>query len=925
MVVNHGSTIWAKTDMAGDTDKWLSLRQHLLDTEGVSHYVWRDYLPSGVRARIDAALGGHGETVLAFLAGVHDIGKCTPAFEKQASYRDDLMDMLNAGGFTIPAGLGPSSNLRHETSGFMALMSWFQSHGVRLRDGERLAIIVGGHHGVYHSKTEYGRIDLGSYYGVGAWSDERTAIIDWMSDRTGFLTIVPDIQFSNIAYPIQSMLTACVVMSDWIASSAWLFPLRFDGNVPAGKERKRVDSAWRSIRLPTPWVYAERPNDVGDMLSEWFSLPHEVTPTEFQHDMVIEAESVHSPTMIILEAPMGSGKTEAALMAASIIGRNTGAGGVAFALPTQATANGMMGRFESWLPHVTNGVESFELLHGRSALNADYAELRKVCVSDESPVVVNRWFDGSKRGILASFVVCTIDQILMAALQAKHFDLRHLGLAGKVVIVDEVHAADDFMMVYLDRALEWLASLGCSVILMSATLPAARKNKMVSAYTSGLRGTVTSLTADDAAYPALTLVDTGGMRHVHPQYTSTSQSIAVEHCGSDDVPSVVSDAVSDGGCACVVCNTIGSAQSLYSKMLARGFGHDEIMLVHSRFNGRDRAARDGALLRMFGPDVSERPKRFIVIGTQVLEQSLDIDFDFMVSEIAPIDLILQRAGRLHRHSWTERPDSLRTPRLVVTGYEINGDEISIDEGSLFVYGFGISKNKSKILRSISLIESSRHSFTIPDDINGLIQRGYDYESKWDGLFSDEIDIEDGKLDRIIRTKERDAQTTVLADPFPAIRPGEMVRVSSVLYGCNDKGSVSDQKLMARVRDSDSSLSVIVLLKAQGGLLLSSEDIRSQYGIIGMNESISHDMAVVIMSQTINLPPLLSHPGIIDGTIRELEKDKIDAWQTSPLLAGELVLLLDENGERTMEIGNAVFHVRYDTDMGLVVDKIRKNK
>ena len=201
------------------------------------------------------------------------------------------------------------------------------------------------------------------------------------------------------------------------------------------------------------------------------------------------------PGLLIIEAPMGNGKTEASLLCAEVMAAKSGAGGVAYLLPTMATSNAMFSRVEEWLKTVPDSkggsMESMQLLHSKAALNPDYSKLRSwgsTWMGDEAKanveegVVAHQWFAGKKRGLLSSFVVGTVDQLLMAALKVKHVQLRHLGLAGKVVVVDEVHAYDAYMNTYLDRILTWLGAYGVPTILLSATLPANRRDELIHAY-----------------------------------------------------------------------------------------------------------------------------------------------------------------------------------------------------------------------------------------------------------------------------------------------------------------------------------------------------------------------------------------------------------------------------------------------------------
>ncbi|MEK8106498.1 hypothetical protein NKG94_17000 [Micromonospora sp. M12] len=189
--------------------------------------------------------------------------------------------------------------------------------------------------------------------------------------------------------------------------------------------------------------------------------------------------------------------------------RRTGASGCYLALPTRATSDAMFARMLSWLrrlpdAQVGRGDRDVRLAHGKAALNPEYDQLRMTSLpsgiaedTGGAAIGVHRWLAGPKRTLLSSFVVGTIDQLLFAALRSKHLVLRHLGLAGKVVVIDEAHAYDVYMGRFLDRALEWLGAYGVPVVVLSATLPAHRRAELMAAYDNGRLGPLPALTWRD--------------------------------------------------------------------------------------------------------------------------------------------------------------------------------------------------------------------------------------------------------------------------------------------------------------------------------------------------------------------------------------------------------------------------------------------
>lgn len=930
-MVKSGMCIWAKTDMKEPSSLlWLSLRQHLLDTMGISHYIFTRYLSSHTRDILNACFHGYAEQVLAFLSGVHDIGKCTPAFEKQVmdSGYDFLIDNLDEHGLDIPPHV-ESKRLRHETSGFYAVRHWLMNHGFSKDYANTLSIAVGGHHGTYHDAQVYASVPRKrNEYGDMAWDNERTSIMDEMSSISGFdmIRAILSSDEHTITMPVQSILTGCIVMSDWISSSTWTFPLLPTGTY-AGEEQVRIDEGWRRAKLDSSWDVS-RPDNTEDMLHHEFDVPDEAEPNAMQMAAVDIARESHSPSMMIIEAPMGSGKTEAALMCAHHLAYNNGYGGVAFSLPTQATANGILPRVMKWIPKTTGGRESVELVHGRSALNEDFSQLRGTSLYDDVGIEVNRWFDGSRRGVLANFVVCTIDQVLMLALQSKHFDLRHLGFANKVVIIDEVHAADDYMMIYLNRALEWLAALGSSVILLSATLPSERRAAMIRSFSYGLDSTYDD-NADVAmdSYPLITSVSHDGVvyKSVEKGCDDASTLMHIEHIDDDEVIANLRESLRNGGCACVIRNTVGGAQTLYEDVIAAGIvGPDEVMVVHSRFNGHDRSIWERSLLKRFGKDTSMRPHRFIVIGTQVLEQSLDLDFDIMITDIVPMDLLLQRAGRCHRHHSVDevRPRNLMNPKILVTGYRYHDGTVSFDSGSLYVYGFGKHRNMSKLLRTVALMEH-RDTISLPDDIHPMVEEAYDMNNVPPSDYASMIHDEDEKLCDIISSQEQRASIGVLRRPRGYTYNNTGKTRSDMLWGSNESefGGSSEDIIMASVRDIHSSLGVIMIVSEQeDSMRFVSPDMDGRYGMVSLLSTPDGTMSKDISSQSIQLPSALSGEWIIRETIDILERDMIPSWQRSPLLKGELVLRLDNMMHTVITCKHKDFEITYSGITGLHVEE-----
>ena len=390
---------------------------------------------------------------------------------------------------------------------------------------------------------------------------------------------------------------------------------------------------------------------------------------------------------------MGVGKTEAALAAAEILAARFGAGGIFFGLPTQATANGIFGRLVQWADNQPDRLlKCIRLAHGMAELNEEYIRLQEQTVpveddwddseTNEHRVQVHQWFRGSKQALLACFVIGTVDQLLMAALKQKHVMLRHLGLAGKVVIIDECHAYDAYMNRYLDRTLEWLGWYRVPVILLSATLPARRRAELVEAYQQKRTSAPDAPWKTSCGYPLLTWTDGEEVRQTTIPLDTPSRTVQTVPLTEDGLPGFLREKMQAGGCAGVIVNTVKKAQAV-ARMLREALPEKEVQVFHAQFLMPDRAAREQELMERIGKrSTPVRRDGLIVVGTQVLEQSLDIDFDVMVTELCPMDLLLQRIGRLHRHTWRSRPQPMQAAVCAV----LDTGEDAFDEGSAAVYG-----------------------------------------------------------------------------------------------------------------------------------------------------------------------------------------------------------------------------------------------
>jgi CRISPR-associated endonuclease/helicase Cas3 len=535
------------------------------------------------------------------------------------------------------------------------------------------------------------------------------------------------------------VLAGYVTVADWIGSvsAADYFEWHASGpsDYPAYFERVRGVAKRALVKLR--WVDDPRPAGPGD-----FETVIGLAPRRLQE--ATASPEVTAASLVVVEAPMGEGKTEAALHLVDTW--NAGdARGFYIGLPTQATANQMHGRVRQYLARRLDGRDvNLVLAHGGAMLqdldvlpaavfseDDDAAAAKGYRLRDgEGAVAAGEWFLQRKRALLAACGVGTIDQALMAVLQVKHVFVRLFGLAGKPVVIDEVHAYDTYMTGLLERLLEWLGALESPVVLLSATLPSERRRRLLRAYLRGRSGDMNAEPerAGGAAYPRVSYLDGSREAAIHFEADDRSRrTLRLEHAPEDPaaLARYLDACMGERCCAVVVCNTVARAQETYRALREElGLVHGEqILLFHARFREKDRQEIERRVLQLFGPPdangdrtASRPPGRFVLVATQVVEQSLDVDFDLMVSDMAPADLLLQRAGRLRRHRRSDRGAGDDT--LHVRWPPEKDGVPQFDGGTKAVYDEHI------LLRTWAALQAYRMQIAIPDDVSKLVDRVY---------------------------------------------------------------------------------------------------------------------------------------------------------------------------------------------------------
>lgn len=872
--------------------QWHSLAAHLVDAAHVAHQLWNHWLTPATRRWLAEPVGdeGLGAAFFAWLAGCHDLGKASPAFQIQVRW---LADQLRKAGLPLPFGLPMRGKAPHSKVSAVAIGPLLAGRFGWGPDAIAApTAILGGHHGWFpQAGLMQAPRERPELYG---WSRDPAA--PWMAARSELFDLVVTVAGAKEALAVaggvefgrarELTFAGFVVLADWLASNEQLFPYT---SAPFTADYVDV-SAHRAAEALAAigWRRWETSGHVLEF-ERRFGFP----PNALQREVIGVAQEATGGGLVLIEAPTGIGKTEAALAAVELLAVSQGLGGTFVALPTQATSNQAFTRARRWLEHLGPGVHVMELAHGKARQLTEYQEIHGLpsCVDiDEEPggsVTAEAWFGGSKRRLLAPFVVGTVDQALLCAARVKHVALRQVGLHGKVVVVDEVHAYDAHMSVFLRRALRWLGEAQIPVVLLSATLPPPVRQRLVEAYTGA------AVALGIIGYPSVTHVTVSG--------TVSSKTVGLEEPARDaairlieergsragqEVTAAVGDMVRRGANVLLIRNTVTRAQET-GRQLYEMLDPDQVTVLHARFLASDRLAKEQELSRRFGRG-GQRPSGHVVVGTQVLEQSLDVDFDVLVSDVAPMDLLLQRIGRVHRHPEVARPAGFEHPMVVLCGLTVAADGPEFPAGSTAVYA------EHLLLRTTALLVPPR-SLRLPDDVPRLVADVYGDTDLAPVAWQQRAQAPATKWHQAQQAAEKRAQQYAIPPPDGAPNLLELCRI-----GLGDPDD-DDPLVQAAVRGAPVAPEVVV-----GWATDSDDEVICGDRCVSLDQPPSPEAVDAALSSTLRVPPWLA------GQVLALEVPA--GWRQHPWLRHHRLLRLDQTN--TTILANKT--VRYSSELGLEV-------
>lgn len=702
--VRRRRTVKAWEQVLGKTiPKPYSLIRHLLDTAAVADVLMKEVLceqqmnaiAAGISFTDTEALDVQTRSLISYLAGMHDIGKSSPYWQ-QKTLRMTASPLPGKISPTPPLGFPlPPEDVDLADHGRNG--QHFFEHGfsvVPFADKSQYAIrrVVGGHHGVFVSDDDLAKKSFTYAKAMrdSPWMDSQQKIEKEVLRVLG-IDVEALASIDSISRPSTHLLTGVVILADWIASQnsfiedVDLENLDYDLHYQNSRDR-----AHRFV-IQNGLHKAAWKRDLS-----WASIfPDFTSPNPFQRSLVDAFEhSDHSGGILLLSAPMGSGKTEASLYVGALMSQRSGGSGLWLNLPTKVTSNAMFVRASEIADLLFEGEQhSVALMHSDAAFatavegisrrgqksfysstspQAQISESDGGCVEGgaESNLFISEYLLEKRIGGMANVAVGTIDQAIKASLRLKHNSLRWLAISGKTIILDEVHDYDAYTFALIRKFVQWCGIYGVPVIAMSATLSGQSQRELISCYHEATLSD--SDDRDRLEQNVESGIETGGIPSpgwvYAPRGTEIIKSPSIP--AEDYTPyqttlhrtpsflqvvnSILSEEIPHGGTILCVCNTVKQSVGVYRDLQHSYGGHVEVVLLHSRMTVKRRQEIVSELLGVTGkPGASVKRKPYVLISTQVVQQSMDIDFDVLITPLSPLAEIFQRIGRIYRHNQGE--------------------------------------------------------------------------------------------------------------------------------------------------------------------------------------------------------------------------------------------------------------------------------
>lgn len=874
---------WGKTRITEHARAlWHPLVLHLLDVAVCADAILARE-PESTQKRIAAIFElpwEHARPWILLLIACHDLGKACPGFQCKWQNLTDL-----------PLPRVPDTSVNHAyvsqvtLTEFLLERDWPEELAIKAADA------VGCHHGERASSITLRNLE-GNRNALGSseWKNARSELFEAIAEVSQ-VAIIPGKQ--NMSGPDFMLLSGLASFADWIGSNEQWFPFGTpeDCDDLSGWFKRRKECAAQALDA-IGWNHRTPLSPEPQTFKQVF----EFSPRHLQQAVIDTLPSLTSPVVLLVEAPMGEGKTEAAFYSHLELQRRFGHRGLYVALPTKATGNAMFNRTLKLLrnQHQERQID-LQLVHGAALLNDTYQNLRFSNIHDleaGGEIRAGEWFTNKKRALLSEYGVGTVDQAIVPILPVRHNFVRLWGLANRVVIFDEIHAYDAYTGTLLIQLIHWLLELGSSVVLLSATVPPRFRRLLAETLHARMPD-------KEESYPRLSIFSSHQqVKQIHFEADSSRRHTVQLRGIPPELPSIkttLDEHLANGGMGLALVNTVQRAQELYREYPAgetifregvrigkRLDDGTEVYLFHARFPADKRQQREDQALDIFGGK-GDRIGRKVIIATQVVEQSLDLDFDLIVTDLAPIDLLLQRAGRLWRHKRDNRP--LTEPMFIVAG--LAGDEPP-SFGKPLWWGGEMYREDLLLATWVLLREGGRTTITLPDEIDALVETVYEEKVSVPETLLARIDktLLQGEGADICKRSQAYQAIIGLPDDDSWNDPGRFVLFDEDAPGVH-------RILMAQTRLGKDSVIAIPLFPA---------DAFNQEVIPDFATAKQWFVRSVSLSRT-NVVKQLKAVGVPEG------------WEKSPLLRNCYPLVLNEHNRWTV---NEL--VRLDDELGVIYER-----
>jgi len=790
---------WGKARKEGDEGApYHLLPYHCLDVAAVADEWWNS---SQALQRLFVESSGLNDVQvkawLLFFIALHDYGKLDMRFQLKASkvveavYPDFDPELVAIGGLE-------KQKYFHGPFGFSLFYFDFQPVFGWSPDDERWLLweqwlaAVAGHHGVIPQHPTSAMLLNDGLADSSIIEHDQISRKAWVTELASLFLNPAGLSLQDQPPVFNPLVAGFCSVADWLGSNSDDGGFEFQAyeqDLKAYYEQRLLIAA--KLLVESGLVAAKKAYDGVASL-----LPKDLDVVPRQLQLLVDQLPCEQG-LTLIEAPTGSGKTETALAYAWRLLDAGLADSIIFALPTQATANAMLKRLEDVAPLLFQHHANLVLAHGKSRFNDDFWKIKEHYQAntpqgeEEAKVQCAQWLSSSrKRVFLGQIGVCTIDQVLISVLPVRHKFVRGFGVGKSILIVDEVHAYDSYMYGLLGEVLRQQQLMGGSALLLSATLPYHQRASLAKTWGGDLPE------IESESYPLVTHINHQSEVTpfvLHNEDLPEVRTVAVEVLAKsalladDDLVEQMLQAAEQGAQVVFICNLVDVAQATAKRL--RQQNRVDIDLFHARYRFCDRQTIERKVLEKYGKD-GARKEGSILVATQVVEQSLDLDFDWMITQLCPVDLLFQRLGRLHRHN-RPRPAGFEEPRCSVL--------IPDDDD----YGYhGLIYGNTRVLwRTAQKLIRAEGKIVFPDAYREWIEKVYQ-EDEWGD--------------------EPEAVLKSFAE-FQKDAEGAFHAARMMMRGDISEIEDSDSKVSTLTRDGEMSLNVLPVIETSKGYILLEGD------------------------------------------------------------------------------------------------------